>query len=71
VGGPNSDEGTSTDTLVLYVLYNAGRLRKKDNLMMGEGEGDQSYDGEKAWYSIIHQILSVPRCHSETAVGHS
>jgi hypothetical protein len=40
-------------------------------LMMGEGEGDQSYDGEKAWYSIIHQILSVPRCHYETAVGHS
>jgi hypothetical protein len=35
-----------------------GRLRKRDNLVLGEGrvgerEGAKSYDGEKAWSSII------------------
>jgi hypothetical protein len=34
------------------------RLRKRDNLLteemeVGEGEEDKSYDGEKAWSSII------------------
>jgi hypothetical protein len=40
-----------------------GRLRKRDNVLKGEGEegrgGAKSYDGEKAWSSIIHSILSA------------
>jgi hypothetical protein len=40
-----------------------GRLRKRDNLLKGEGGGDRrgakSYDGEKAWSSINHSVLSV------------
>jgi hypothetical protein len=44
-----------------------GRLRKRDNLLTGEGVGGggaKSYDGgEKAWYSINlsrHQIYGKP-----------
>jgi hypothetical protein len=43
-----------------------GRLRKIDNLLgcdgrgeAREGEGAKSYDGEKAWYSTIHELLSA------------
>ncbi len=39
-----------------------GRLRKRDNLLTGEGGwgggGAKSYDGEKAWSSINHSKLS-------------
>jgi|688.fasta_scaffold396689_1 hypothetical protein len=34
-----------------------GILRKRDSLLTGggrEGEGAKSYDGEKAWFSMIH-----------------
>jgi hypothetical protein len=45
------------------VLRHTGRLRKRDNLLTGEGEGGgrgaESYDGEKAGYSIKPSILSV------------
>jgi hypothetical protein len=38
-------------------------LRKRDNLLTGGGVegmwgGAKSYDGDKAWYSINHSILS-------------
>jgi hypothetical protein len=40
-----------------------GRLRKCDKNLLGEGgeggEGAKSYDGEKAWSSINHSILSA------------
>jgi hypothetical protein len=36
-----------------------GRLRKRDNLLKGEGEREGEYDGEKAWSSINHSILSA------------
>ncbi len=37
-----------------------GRLRKRDNLLTGEeGEGAESYDGEKAWSSVIHQYSQI------------
>jgi hypothetical protein len=40
------------------------RLRKRDNLQAGEGEGGgggtKSYDGDKTWSSINHSILSGP-----------
>ncbi len=40
-----------------------GRLRKRDNLMTGEGGewggGVKSYEGEKIWSSIYHSILSA------------
>ncbi len=48
----------------LYKLArrHTGRLRKRDNLLTGEGEGGgggaKSYDGEKAWYSKKHALLS-------------
>jgi hypothetical protein len=36
---------------------------RRSSLLMGEGrgevEGAESYDGEKAWYSMNHSILSV------------
>ncbi len=41
-------------------MRQTGRLRKLDNLLMGEGggagegEGARSYDDEKAWHYIIH-----------------
>ncbi len=38
-----------------------GRLRKRNNFLTGgggEGEGAKSYDGEKAWSSLNHSILS-------------
>ncbi len=39
-----------------------GRLRKRDNLLTGEGRGGgggaKSHDGENAWSSINHSILS-------------
>jgi len=39
-----------------------GRLRKKDNLVMGERGGcggeAKSYEGGKAWFSINNAILS-------------
>ncbi len=40
-----------------------GRLRKRDNLLTGEGRegggrGAESYHRKKAWYSINHSILS-------------
>jgi hypothetical protein len=36
-----------------------GRLRKRDNLLTGEGGGGaKSYAGEKTWSSINHSILS-------------
>jgi hypothetical protein len=39
---------------------NTGRLRKRDNLLTGEGGGEEqiSYHGEKACSSINHSILS-------------
>ncbi len=34
------------------------RLRKRDNVLTGKGRGGgggaKAFDGEKAWYSIIH-----------------
>jgi hypothetical protein len=38
-----------------------GRLRKRENLLNGEGEeeGVKKYDGEKAWSSINRSILSA------------
>ncbi len=43
-----------------------GRLRKGDNLQLADGSGgemvgvgDKFYDGDKAWSSINHLILSV------------
>jgi hypothetical protein len=43
-----------------------GRLRKRDNLLGGEGgwgggHGAESHDRKKAWYSINYSILSVSR----------
>ncbi len=40
-------------------------LRKRNNLLTGEGgngfgEEPKSYDGEKAWSSVNHSILSGP-----------
>jgi hypothetical protein len=36
-----------------------GRLRKRDNLLIGRGGGGaESYDGEKAWSSRNYSILS-------------
>jgi hypothetical protein len=36
-----------------------GRLRKRDNLLLGEGGGGaKSHDSEKAWSSIAHSKLS-------------
>jgi hypothetical protein len=45
------------------VRRHSGRLRKKDDLMTGEGEGGgsgaESYDYRKAWSSINHIELSA------------
>ena len=42
--------------------WHTGRLRKRDNLLTGEGEGGKewakSYDGEEAWSSISYSMLS-------------
>ncbi len=43
-----------------------GRLRKRDNLLMGEGKeggglGAKSYDRKKAWAFTNHSILSGPQ----------
>ncbi len=47
----------------LPLLRHTGRLRKKDNLLTGQGEGSgrgaESYDGKKSWSSINHSILSA------------
>jgi hypothetical protein len=44
-------------------MRHTGRLRKKVNLMTGDGGGGErgakSYDGEKAWSSINHSIFSA------------
>ncbi len=41
------------------IQDDSGRLRKIDKVLTGEHgwwEGTESYDGEKAWLSIIHNI---------------
>jgi hypothetical protein len=47
----------------LPFLRHTGRLRKRDNLLTGQGEGSgrgaESYDGKKSWSSINHSILSA------------
>jgi hypothetical protein len=35
-----------------------GRLIKRDNLLTEGGGGAKSYEGEKAWSSINHSVLS-------------
>jgi hypothetical protein len=36
-----------------------GILRKRDNLLRGEGGETKSHDGEKAWSSINH-LMNIP-----------
>jgi hypothetical protein len=48
-----------------------GRLRKRDNLLTGEGEGAKSCDGEKAWSSINHSIISGYSDRSKSNVAGS
>ncbi len=77
MGGANSDDQLETLVLRILCALSpspiseldqqyTGRLRKGDNLPTGEGGGDgggaKSYDGEKAWPSINHSILSAPNC---------
>ncbi len=53
------------------VSSTGGRLRKRDNLLPGEGVrgggGAKSYDGEKVWPSINHSILSAAHPPMHTA----
>jgi hypothetical protein len=44
----------SQSSCVPTVEFTDGRERGR-----GEGEGAKSYDGEKAWSSVIHKLLSV------------
>ncbi len=50
----------------------SGRLRKRDNLLMGYGGGseggDKQYDGEIAWSSINHAILSADTAPTSSSV---
>jgi hypothetical protein len=47
------------DIYIGFSICSAGRLRKRDNLLTGEGEGAKFYHGEDAWFSINHAILSA------------
>ncbi len=42
-----------------YDLAPPPLLRKRDNLLVGDGEEPKSYDGEKARSSIDYSILSA------------
>jgi hypothetical protein len=62
--GPNG--GSVAMDLSKLERRHTGRLRKRDNLLMGEekeggGRGAKSYDRKKAWAFTNHSILSGPQ----------